>query len=102
MKDSSSHTPGDRRIAEGLFQWRDDYQTQFEHFTESMKAAQDDYNNLAQKFQMAKTPIDLLEAWSAFVQQRMSHVGLALNRALESGANWKSSIHRATNPLPKT
>jgi hypothetical protein len=49
---------------------------------------------------MAKTPIDLLEAWSAFVQQRMSHVGLALNRALESGANWKSSIHRATNPLP--
>jgi hypothetical protein len=100
MKERSSHIPGNRRIAEGLFHWRDDFQTQFEHFTESMKAAQEDYNNQTQKFQMAKTPIDLLEAWNAFVQLRMSHVGQVLNRALESGANWKSSIRRATNPLP--
>jgi hypothetical protein len=97
MKESSMHVPGDRRIAEGIFQWRDDYQTQFEHFTESMKAAQEDYNNLTQKFQIAKTPIDLLEAWSTFVQHRISHVGQAFSRAMESGANWKPSIQRAAD-----
>ncbi|BDT71808.1 hypothetical protein os4_13360 [Comamonadaceae bacterium OS-4] len=98
MKENTSHTPGDRRVAEGIFQWRDDYQTQFEHFTESIKAAQEDYNNLTKKFQIAKTPIDLMEAWTAFFQQRMTHVEQAINRAIESGTNWKSSIHRATNP----
>ena len=96
MKQNSSHSPGDRRIEEGLYQWRDDYQTQFEYFTESIKAAQEDYNNLSQKFQVAKTPIDFLQAWSAFVQQRMSHVEQAIHRAVESGVNWKSSVHRAT------
>jgi signal transduction protein with GAF and PtsI domain len=97
MKDSSIHATGDRRIAEGLFQWRDDYQTQFEHFTESLKAAQKDYNTLSHKFQIAKTPIDVLEAWTAFVQQRMSHLEQAIHRAVESGVNWKSLARRATN-----
>lgn len=96
MKENSNHTQGDRRVEEGLFQWREDYNSQFEHFTESIKAAQEDYNNLSQKFLIAKTPYDLVQAWSAFVQQRMSHFEHAFHNAVESGAYLKPSVHRTT------
>ena len=96
MKADSGTGANDRRVSEGLFQWREDYKTQFEHFMESIQAAQADYNKFAEQFQIARTPYDLVLAWSAFAQCRMSHVEKAFNEAVESGVNWKSSVHRAT------
>jgi hypothetical protein len=96
MKENSSSSATDRRVSEGLYQWREDYKNQFEHFTESLHAAQEDYNKLAQQFQIAKTPFDLVLAWSAFAQCRLSHVEKAFSEAVESGVNWKSSVHKFT------
>lgn len=86
----------DRRVSEGLFQWRADYQTQFEHFMESLQAAQADYNQLAQQFQIAKSPYDWMLAWGAFTQCRLTHVEKALREAVDNSVNWKASIPRST------
>ena len=95
MKAHPNPEPVDRRVEAGIFQWREGYTSKFEHFIESIKLAQEDYNKLMQHSMVAKTPIDLVSAWNEFAQCRMAHVGLVMNEAMGSGLDWKSSVARA-------
>jgi hypothetical protein len=77
MNEKPSHGAGDRRVTAGLFQWREDYASSFEHFLEAAMSARADYNKMTQQFSLTQTPFDLALAWREFSQYRMAHIGAA-------------------------
>jgi hypothetical protein len=95
MNMKSNSETAERRINAGVFQWRESYTSSFEHFLESVTAAQTDYNNLTQKFSLAKTPYDFALAWSEFAQCRIAHSVVAFKDAVHSAGDTKSWIPRA-------
>lgn len=95
MNMKSNSETAERRITAGVFQWREGYTSSFEHFLESVTAAQTDYNKLMQQFSLAKTPYDLALAWSEFAQCRISHSVVAFKDAVHSGGDAKLWAPRA-------
>ena len=87
----------DRRTANGMFEWREEYKSKFEHCFESLAIAQDDCNNLTQKLGMAKTPYEFALAWNEYTQRRMSHLGQMFEGSMAEGWDWKSFMTRLTD-----
>ena len=95
MKSIAKGGPSDRRIVKGLFEWREDYTSKFEHFIESLASAQDDYNRLTYQLSMASMPFDIAIAWSEFIQQRSAYLGLIVSETLGDGKRWLLMTPRA-------